>query len=53
MIAFQKAILLALFTEKSNKINLQFFLYDQVEELYFLNFVCLLKILCLILEKNF
>jgi hypothetical protein len=32
---FQEAIFGALFTENSNEINLQFFLYDQVEELNF------------------
>jgi hypothetical protein len=32
--------------------NLQFFLYDQVEELYFQKKNHILEILCLILEKN-
>ena len=37
----------ALFTERSYKINLQFFLYDQVEQLYFRKFFFnILEILC-------
>jgi hypothetical protein len=48
----QEALLWALFTANSYKINLQFFLNDQVEELNFRKIFQILETLGLILEKN-